>query len=320
MTAVHRGLTALAALVAVLAAVLLGFSYAFARMLLRPVRNPYARIPADVSLEMEDVWIQGPRGALAAWYLPAHNGCTLICCHGINDTRSQWVEQMAWLHRRSGYGAVLFDLAGHGTSEGRIVTFGAREVKDVAAVVTYLRARGDVDMEHIGILGYSLGAVTAVLAAAQMPELHCVVLESCFADLQRDIAMLFRRYTGMPSFPFATLVVFWAQLMSRVKLSEIRPVQVIGSLSPRAVMIISDLNDTIFNEPYDGEHLYASAGDPKEIWQVPECGHVQAFIAHPEEWIERVGDFLDRHLATHTSKSSNKPADEQAGQLDKETS
>jgi uncharacterized protein len=295
--ALRNGLLVLAAVLVASFLVLLGFSFHLARKLLRPVRIPYARVPADVQLEMEDIRIAGPRGTLAAWYLPAHNGCTLVCCHGIHDTRAQWIEQMARLHRRSGYGAILFDLAGHGTSDGHMVTYGAHEVRDVAAVLKYLRGRGDVRMDRIGIVGYSLGAITAVLAAAQMSELQCVVIESCFADLQRDIAMLFRRYTGLPAFPFASLVVFWAQLLSGARLGQIRPEQVIGRLSPRAVMIISDLCDTIFNEPYDGEHLYAAAGEPKELWQVPECGHVQAFVMAPDEWVERVGSFLDRHLA-----------------------
>jgi hypothetical protein len=93
------------------------------------------------------------------------------------------------------------------------------------------------------------------------------------------------------------LIVFWAQVISRARLAEIRPMQVIGSISPRGVLIISDLQDAIFNEPYDGDQLFASAGEPKELWQVPDAGHVQAFVVAPQEWIERVGGFLDRHLA-----------------------
>ena len=69
-----------------------------------------------------------------------------------------------------------------------MVTFGAREQQDVIAAVRYLRERGDVDMDGLAILGYSLGAITAVLAAPQLPELRAIVIESGFSDLQRDIA------------------------------------------------------------------------------------------------------------------------------------
>jgi fermentation-respiration switch protein FrsA (DUF1100 family) len=151
-------------------------------------------------------------------------------------------------------------------------------------------------MRRVGILGCSLGAIAAILAAAQMPELRCVVAESGFADVQRDISALLRRFTGLPAFPFANLIIFFGQRLSGVRLAEIRPVRVIGRISPRAVFIISDLDDDLANEPYDGEHLFAAAGEPKRLWQVRDSGHVRAFELFPDEWVRRVGDFLDAYL------------------------
>lgn len=297
-------LSGLALVVAIIAGVLvllgialLLFTYRYTRVLLTPTRAPRGLEPADVGLALEDVWIPSPRGKLAAWYLPASNGCTLICCHGINDNRSQWLGQVARLHRDRGYGALLFDFAGHGESEGNQVTYGAREQGDVAAVLDYLRGRGDVDMRGIGIMGYSLGAITAVLATAGQPDIQALVIESGFSDLQRDIGILFHRFTGLPAFPFANLVVFWGQRISGIRLGEIRPERVIGRIAPRAVFIISDLRDGIADEPHDGEHLYAHAGEPKQLWQVPDVGHVQAFNVLPEEWTARVEAFLDEYLA-----------------------
>lgn len=286
------------ALVLLLAIVmLLAFCYWRAVVLLRPIRTLPSRQPSDVGLEAEDVRLPGPRGRLAAWYVPARNGCTLICCHGINDNRGQWLRQAARLHRERGYGALLFDFAGHGQSEGDQVTYGIHEQQDVAAVLAYLRGRGDVDMARLGIMGYSLGAITAVLAAAAQPELRAVVIESGFSDVQRDIGVLFHRFTGFPAFPLANLVVFWGQRIAHVQLSHVRPALVIGRIAPRAVFIISDLKDGIADEPHDGEQLYARAGEAKLLWQVPDAAHVQAFTVHPDEWIARVEAFLDEYLA-----------------------
>lgn len=267
------------------------------RKLLTPMRRPLEHHPEECGVAVEEVTIAGPRGKLAAWYLPAVNGCTLICCHGIHDNRGQWIRQMARLRARSGYGALMFDFCGHGESEGSLVTYGVREAEEIGAAIAYLRARGDVDPGRLGVMGYSLGAISAVLAAVRYPELRCVVIESGFADLLTDIKALFRRYTGLPSFPFAAIVVALGQRLAGVRLADIRPARVIGHLSPRGVLIISDLQDDLANEPYDGEQLYAAAGEPKQLWQVPDAGHVWAYDTHPDEWIVRVGDFLDAHLA-----------------------
>jgi alpha/beta superfamily hydrolase len=302
MSWLRIALTAGAALVALATGGLLWFTNSIARGLLRPERKPLALTPEQVGLTLEDVRISGPRGDLAAWYLPASNGCTLICCHGIHDNRGQWLEQVARLHERGGYGALLFDFAGHGHSDGDTVTYGVRERDDVAAIIAWLRARGDVNMDGLAIMGYSLGAITSTLAAATLPELRVLVIESGFADLQHDIAQLFTRFTRLPAFPLANLVVWWAQRQADVRLSDIRPAQVIGQVSPRATFIIADLKDDLADEPYDGERLYASAGEPKELWQVEDARHVQAYWQRPEEWIARVGDFLDRHLAAHVAR------------------
>ena len=286
------------------------FTWSVARGLLRPVRKSSERTPADVGLTVEDVRIAGPRGALAAWYLPARNGCTLICLHGIHDHRGQWLEQVARLRERSGYGALLLDFSGHGESEGDMVTYGVFERDDVAAAVEWLRQRGDVDMGRVAVMGYSLGAITATLAAASIPELGALVIESGFADLPHDIGHLFSRFTHLPAFPFASLVIFWGQRMAGVRLGQIRPARVIGEISPRPVLIISDLADELADEPHDGARLYTAAGEPKELWQVPEAGHVNAFWRHPDEWVEHVGGFLDRWLAGRldTRELADKPA------------
>jgi uncharacterized protein len=297
MVWLEDALLVVAALTVVGLVALLWFTWSVARGLLRPVRKSSERTPADVGLTVEDVRIPGPRGALAAWYVPARNGCTLICLHGIHDHRGQWLGQVARLRERSGYGALLVDFPGHGESEGDMVTYGVFERDDVAAAVEWLRQRGDVDMGRVAVMGYSLGAIAATLAAASIPELGALVIESGFADLPHDIGHLFSRFTHLPAFPFASLVIFWGQRMAGVQLGQIRPVRVIGAISPRPVLIISDLADELADEPHDGARLYAAAGEPKELWQVPEAGHVNAFWRHPDEWVERVGGFLDRWLA-----------------------
>src|SRR5262249_33056598 len=80
----------LGAIFLVLALALFAFSHARARTLLVPLRKPLEKRPEQFGLTVEEVRISSPRGTLAAWYLPARNGCTLICCHGIHDNRGQW--------------------------------------------------------------------------------------------------------------------------------------------------------------------------------------------------------------------------------------
>jgi hypothetical protein len=79
----------------------------------------------------------------------------------------------------------------------------------------------------------------------------------------------------------------------------------VGQIAPRALFVIGDLKDGIADEPYDSDRLYARAGEPKRLWQVPGVDHVQAFTALPDEWIERVGAFLDEYLAAPVAAATD---------------
>ncbi len=55
----------------------------------------------------------------------------------------------------AGFVAVPFDFRGHGQSSGELDY--SKLVNDVKAIKAYLYSRGDIDMDSLGIIGYSMG-------------------------------------------------------------------------------------------------------------------------------------------------------------------
>ncbi|HEY7357342.1 MAG TPA: alpha/beta fold hydrolase [Ktedonobacterales bacterium] len=293
----------LAGLFILLAALLCLITWLQAWKLTHPARRPLKRTPTDLGVAFEDVTFTTEDGiTLSGWFIPPRNGRVIIGCHGILDNREQLLEPAAIL-AGSGYGFLLYDARAHGKSGGQHSTYGHDEIKDVAAAVAYLEARPDVDAEHLGIIGNSLGGITAIRAAALLPQLRVIVAESTLADFASDIGKAFTRFTHLPAFPFAPLTIFWGQCITHIDLKAIRPVRDIATLAPRPVFLISDLLDLIVDEPFDGELLYASAGEPKELWQLPDCHHVQCFAAQPEAYISRVSAFLEKGFALAQAKA-----------------
>lgn len=275
---------------------ILPFTIYLALRLVRPTRRPFAEHPREHDIPFEEVWIAGQAGKLAAWFLPGTNGRTLIGLHGIADNKQQWLGPAIALQRR-GYSVLLLDFRAHGASEGRFCTFGDRETEDVAAALAYLQARRDIDMDRVGVMGLSLGGITALLAAARLPGVRAVMAEAAFADLLRNLGLAFRRYTGVPAFPFANLTAYWGQLLTGARLSHIRPVEVVSAIAPRPVFIIGDLGDQLVNEPQASNDLYRRAGAPKDLWQIPEAGHVAGYLTDPATYIDRLDTFFSQALA-----------------------
>jgi fermentation-respiration switch protein FrsA (DUF1100 family) len=194
-----------------------------------------------------------------------------------------------------GYGVLTFDWRAVGESGGEYATVGYDEVKDVAAAVDWLAARPEVDPARIGALSRSAGAAALIRAAADEPRLGAVVAETTFSTLRDMLDTGVEAKTGLPAFPFAPLIVFFSERETGRRVSENRPVDVIGRIAPRPVLIIRGGRD-IWVPPDNAEKLFAAAGEPKELWDAPSAEHARVQDAHPEEYERRIVAFFDRYL------------------------
>jgi len=68
------------------------------------------------------------------------------------------------------YNTFTIDLRAHGeNNQGQCCTFGRDEALDVLAAARYLKTRSDLNTVPLGVYGFSMGAVSSILAQAQDP-------------------------------------------------------------------------------------------------------------------------------------------------------
>ncbi len=188
---------------------------------------------------------------------------------------------------RAGFSVLLFDFRYRGESEGDAQTLGAKESWDIQSAVDYLKTRPDVDPERIGVHGSSLGAASAILAAAEKPEIKGVVAQIPFTSINGILCHSFKEKFGLPCFPFAHVTVWITELRLGVDFDKVAPVEVVGKISPRPILLIDEGLDALF--PCNSvETLYEAAGDPRMFWSVPDAKHGKARETAPEEYERRV--------------------------------
>ena len=141
----------------------IGFAYIY-------VHTGRAAVTPDLRVPYETVTVVTADSLeLAASYVPSRNRAAVVLFPGA--TRSREARMLI----RHGYGVLLLDPRGQGSSEGDTVRWAGD--RDLLAAAEYLRRRPDVDPDRIGGFGFSIGGEILLEAAAQSTAYKAIVTE-----------------------------------------------------------------------------------------------------------------------------------------------
>ena len=144
---------------------------------------------------------------LAAWHISyAQSHGLVILFHGYAIAKSSTLPHAAAFHEL-GYATVLVDFRGSGGSDGYQTTVGHCEAVDVARAVAFAAELTD---GPIILFGQSMGGA-AILRALQLGivDADAIIIESVFDEMLAAVQNRFSTM-GIPSFPAANLLIFWA--------------------------------------------------------------------------------------------------------------
>jgi fermentation-respiration switch protein FrsA (DUF1100 family) len=227
-------------------------------------------------------------------FFPGTNHAMVVLVSGYGDTEDLMLPYAEFLHR-AGFNTLVYNPRARGKSGGDFVTLGALEQIDLRSVVHWAASQPGVDRRRVGALGVSLGGSTVILTAANDQEIRSVVDDCGFADAESEIAASFVHFIHLPAMPFAPVTIWIASHRAGLDINKVRPVDVIGRISPRPILIIHGLAD--FVVPVDNsKRNFKAAHEPKQLWLVPGAKHASAHKIAGGEYEDRVVKFFDRTL------------------------
>lgn len=258
-------------------------------------RFPVSTTPADAGLEYEEIEVESVDGnILHGWYIPPTNGAVIMALHGYKWNRSGFIEEAEMLTRH-GFGFLFVSIRAHDVNDGELIAFGLNEMPDIDAWFNFLLTREEVNPEAIAIFGESLGGSMAIQYAALNPQIKAVATHSAFSSMRDTIETSIRFFTGLPPFPFAPMIQFWAEWEIGGDIDDINASHWISEISPRPVFIMHGLKDTTVS-PQSGNILFDAAEEPKELWTEAELGHGGFEREFPEEFEARLVAYFERYL------------------------
>ncbi len=271
----------------ILLAVWVAASWTMEKVSVHPRHSTDGPSPADYGWTYRDVSFRDPAGlTLRGWWIPGTRHQTVVMVHGWTTSRQEPMSKGHYLHD-AGYNLLLFDLRGHGASDGRYTTFAWAEPDDVLAAVAL--ARG-LDVGPIALLGYSMGAATVIEAGARSADVSAVVEDSGYSSFGDVVRAAFNRSTHLPPDPFVEPVFAIAQADLGIDANRIRPVDAAARLDKPLLVIHGSADELVPVE--QGRAIYAAAPGPKELLIVPGAAHVASYFRDPALYKATVLEFL----------------------------
>jgi dipeptidyl aminopeptidase/acylaminoacyl peptidase len=238
------------------------------------------RLPAleDVSFPTKDGLV------LRGWFAPGKNRDAVVFVHGLTANRVAFLGEGEALSRH-GHGVLLYDSRASGESDGRLATFGDRERLDVEGALDFLSGRPDVDRGKLGLFGCSVGGTAVALVGAEDPRARAVLLGPTWLSLDAELHTNGGRYAG---------VILALYRLAGVDVDALRPVDVVRSIAPRPLLMISGALDDDTPPPIMEALQAAAPGSDR--WVVPGAGHCRYIEVSPVDYLRRLDDFFDRSL------------------------
>jgi uncharacterized protein len=259
-----------------------------------PPRSEHRDDPCSWGLPCETIEFAAADGVrLSGWLARAPaDRAAVIVAHGHGANRHTSLAYASFLFPE--HSVLLPDFRAHGDSSGQLSSVGYHERQDLIGAARYLRALG---YQRIGVLGISMGAAAALLAAAESPEIDAVVADSSFSVLRHAVREG-ARLRGYPSSivrPLAYLSCRTAAIWLRYPMRSGDPINAVKRIAPRPLLLIHGDADT-FILPEEARALHAAAGDPRELWLLPGVGHARALEAVGVTYRDRVMEFFENAL------------------------
>ncbi len=267
--------------------------------LIRPKKrntfDHYTFSPYELGIPGEAVVFPPLHGnyTVSGYYIPCPGATTtILVCPGYRSRMADTLGIAGHLWK-AGHNILVFEFYGHGIEVGTPVTLGYREINDFLGAVAYAKERAP--QNHLGVIGYSMGAAVAIMSSARNTDIEALVVDSSFASHWRVVDYNFRRAFRVPSAPFAWVADYLLWWRAGYRFSQVEPLRDIAHIAPRPILIIHGGKDSIVN-PNDAPLLYEAAQEPKELWLHPNADHCGAYFEDRQAYVKKVTDFFDLHL------------------------
>lgn len=265
----------------------------------RTIKNP-----GEYGLEFEEIEFLSRKDKvrLSGWWIdactPNRSNKVVITAHGYTNERAmEGIEGLllAKFLSENGYNVLMFDFRNAGKSKGRTTGIGYFEKHDLFSAIDF--SIKEKKQEKIALLGWSMGASTALVAGCEHPNVSAIIADSPFSDLESYLRQNLSFWSKLPSRPFTPMIIYSMKKLLKIDSSDVSPMNIVKNAIGKSFLLIHSKSDEAI--PYlESEKIYQeiSSGHHKELWLTENAEHINSYLVFKEEYERRVLTFLNEHF------------------------
>ena len=194
-----------------------------------------------------------------------------------------------------GHNALVVDQRSHGQSEGKSITFGILERKDVLCWIDYARSRFGKDVPII-LAGLSMGAATVLMASDQpLPlDVKGIIADCPYSAPEAIIKKVCRVEMHLPANLLYPFIKLGARLFAHFDLEESSAITAIKNTHLPILIIHGEADYFV---PCDMSCDIKNA-NPSQVTlvTVPDAGHGLCYMTAPDIYENAMQDFFKKCL------------------------
>lgn len=243
-------------------------------------------------LEGEDLWITS-RDKLrmhAKYYRTENPKRIILCAHGYRATGlGDFASQMRWLLRDSDI--LLIDERACGESEGKYITFGAKEKQDIILWTQELANRNSAGLP-VYLYGISLGASSVLMASVleKNVKLSGVIADCGYSSMAKIVCELSKKWFKLPGYPLIWFISLYCVLLGHFRMGE---ADVAGTLKKATVpvLLVHGMDDD-FVVPSHSETNYNACASKKRLLKIDHAWHALAYLEDTKTYQNAMTQFF----------------------------
>ena len=245
--------------------------------------------PARMGLACEDVELKTDDGLrLRAWWMP--NGKPdhppIVVLHGLGASKAHMIDYILFAQQQ-GNPTLAIDFRGHGDSDPSLTSIGFYESHDAMAAMKFVRSRG---AGNPVLWGTSMGAVSALLAAAQDGAAAGVIADAPFDTYRNTVLHHAKLMYGLSEYPFVAMAFPMIEQRARFRIDDVNCLRAASEI--RSPVLVLAGEEDMRMPPEMVRTIYDRAAGPKEFWVIPGEGHENRNFG--EEFRKKISEFLGK--------------------------